>query len=125
MRSTASAVGELAAIVDAQRLLGVGEKHRLDVSTEQGQHVGEVVLALGVVVADACKGRPEPGAVEHVHARPHLRGGNGPGRQVALLDGAHHPARLRVPVDPAEPSRVRRHRREQGGGGSACGGGGR
>ena len=106
-------VGQLAAVVDAQGLAGVGEEHRLDVATEQREHVGQVVLALGVVVADAGQRRPEAGAVEHVHAGPHLGRRHRARWEVALLDRAHHAAGLGVAVDPAQAARVLRHRGQQ------------
>ena len=86
-------LGELATIVDAERLGRIAHRHGLDPGAglrHQADDVGEVQLALVVVGLDLAERRPQPARVEAVHAGvdlvdPLLVVGG-----VALLDDAIH-----------------------------------
>ena len=64
-------VREVDAVVDAEREVGIGQRAGLDgpAGGEQGrQDVGQVELALGVVLLEAAQRCEQRGAVEHVQA---------------------------------------------------------
>ena len=88
--------GELLSVVHAEALAGVLGDHRVEMVPalpEDLDHVGQVVLALGVLGGDARQGRPEA-AVEAVRAGADLADGALLGRGVAMLHDGHRHAAL-------------------------------
>ena len=68
-------VGEVDAVVDAEREVGIGERerlHELVVRAQQREHVRQVELALGVVAAEPRERGEQRAAVEQVEARVDL-----------------------------------------------------
>ncbi len=111
--------------VDPQGLAVVGDaepRHR----SQQGDHIGEVLLLLGVVPAQPGQGVGQAGTVEHVGGHRHLGDRPGGGVGVLLLDDCGDPAGT-VPDHPAVAGGIRDHggehrrraamRRHQGGDG--------
>src|SRR5690606_36933556 len=106
-------VGELNAVVDPLDLEVVARDegaHLVAVLAQDGQYVGEVLLALSVVAGDALDRVGEEGAVEGVDAGVHLVDGPLLRGSVALFDDAEHGA-----VGVADDAAV------AGGVGHACG----
>ena len=85
---------------------------------EHFDDIGEVVLALGVVGAEASQRRAEQIATERTHAGPHLADGQHLGRGIALFDDLQHSAvamlRGCTQHPPIAPWVVE-HRRDRGG----------
>ena len=112
-------LGELGAVVGAEALsivLAVNDRGGVAVAAQNLHHVGEVVLVLGIVVADLADMGGEKGAVKGVAAGVAL--GERRGlliRAVLLLDDARDRAILGE-LDAAVAKRVGRRHREDGGG---------
>ena len=110
MRPTQLPLGqrELPAVVDALDLLGVlqGERvHAVARVVEDRDHVGEVVLALGVVGGEPAQRGPEQVAAEAVDGGVDLLDGPLLGGGVGLLDHPGDEAVL-VPHQPSVPGRL-------------------
>ena len=101
-------LGELRAVVDAERVggvVGLDPEHDVPGLAQDLDDVGEVVLALGVLGAEpAQRGREEP-ATEAVDRRVDLVDGELVGIGVGLLDDAVDPA-LGVAHDAAVAGRI-------------------
>ena len=103
----ARSLGELHARIHAHSLFGVGglkREHLAAVVSANFQHVGEVVLALSVVVRNARKRIEKRRRIEAVEARVAFRDSGFFGRGVFLLNNADHSFALAN--DAAIPKRV-------------------
>ena len=108
---------QLHPVVDAQHLVGVvrgNRGHRQPGAAEQRHHVGEVLLAGGVLGGQPRQRHPQRTRGEDVHPGVDLGDGALGGVGVLLLDDGDEQARA-VAHDPAVPGRVVDHRRQHRG----------